>query len=78
LVELEARIALSLGLRPRRAMHTLCRRRARLRISSGRVDADFRLQDHPLEIRLAGLDRDPGWIPTAGWDIRFQFLVDGA
>jgi len=76
--ELEARIAVSMGLRPRRAMHRLCHRPARMRISSGRVDVDFRLAEHPLEIRMAGLDRDPGWIPTAGWDFRFHFAAEGA
>lgn len=75
--ELEARIALALGCRPRRAIHRLCRRKARIRISSGRLEAEFRLEDHPLEIRLAGLDRDPGWIPSAGWDFRFHFSVGG-
>jgi hypothetical protein len=27
----------------------------------------------PLSIRLAGLDRNPGWVPASGCDIRFHF-----
>jgi len=31
------------------------------------------LTELPLEIRLAGLDRDPGWIPAAGRFLAFHF-----
>jgi hypothetical protein len=27
----------------------------------------------PIELRIAGLDRDPGWIPSAGRSISFHF-----
>jgi hypothetical protein len=27
----------------------------------------------PLQIRFAGLDRDPGWVPAAGRFITFHF-----
>jgi hypothetical protein len=38
-----------------------------------RVDAVFSLAAHPIEIRLAGLDLDPGWIPAAGRALYFHF-----
>ena len=38
-----------------------------------RVDAEFDLAALPIAIRLAGLDRDPGWIPATGRTIRFHF-----
>lgn len=46
---------------------------ARLVLTAGRVDVHFSLSSHPIEIRLAGLDRDPGWIPAAGRDVRFHY-----
>lgn len=46
----------------------------------GRISADARAVDvrfaaagHPLPLRIAGLDRDPGWLPAAGLAIRFHF-----
>jgi hypothetical protein len=38
-----------------------------------RVDVRYALADHPFEIRRAGLDRDPGWIPAAGRRLHFHF-----
>ena len=38
-----------------------------------RVDLRLPLDRLPLAVRLAGLDRDPGWIPAAGADFRFHF-----
>lgn len=75
---LEERIAHALGSRdPRRAMHRLCRIPATVSIASRKVFASFRLGSHPLEIRMAGIDRDPGWIPGAGFDFRFEFATEG-
>lgn len=52
---------------------TLCRCYARVRATDTQVDVFFGLQDLPLEIRFAGLDRDPGWVPAAGRFIAFHF-----
>jgi hypothetical protein len=41
------------------------------------VDAYFSIATHPLAIRMAGLDRDPGFLPAAGKDIRFHFAEGG-
>jgi hypothetical protein len=32
------------------------------------------LQDVDLAVRLAGLDRDPGWVPMLGRIVLFHFL----
>lgn len=55
------------------AVALLCRRAARIRVDGDRIEARFALDDHPLAIRLAGLDRDPGWIPAARYDFRHYF-----
>ncbi|HUD27872.1 MAG TPA: hypothetical protein VMQ93_03305 [Novosphingobium sp.] len=41
--------------------------------SEGRLDVHFALARLPLSLRIAGLDRDPGWSPAEGRDIRFHF-----
>lgn len=41
--------------------------------SSARIEVVFSLSSHPIDVRLSGLDRDPGWIPAAGVDLRFRF-----
>jgi hypothetical protein len=51
----------------------LLRRPARVEVSAVRVDAAFDLAGHPIAIRRAGLDRDPGWIPAAGRSLVFHF-----
>jgi hypothetical protein len=47
--------------------------RARIEADSLRVDAYFSLVRHPIELRIAGLDRDPGWVPAAGRSIYFHY-----
>jgi hypothetical protein len=37
------------------------------------VHVHFALALHPVEIRLSGLDRDPGFVPAAGVDMRFVY-----
>jgi hypothetical protein len=49
------------------------RQTARLRIGEARIDVYFSLADHPIELRLAGLDRDPGWIPVSGRSLFFHY-----
>lgn len=46
---------------------------ARVRCRAERVDVHLPLAHLPLAVRLAGLDRDPGWVPAAGCDLRFHF-----
>jgi hypothetical protein len=68
-----ARLSRALGHPPGRAGEVLLRHRARVLVTPVHVDVVLSLAELPLEIRLAGLDRDPGWIPAAGRDLRFRF-----
>lgn len=58
---------------PRRAVVLLCRHEASVRCDASRVEVALSLAHLPLPVRIAGLDRDPGWIPAAGRDLRFLF-----
>jgi hypothetical protein len=42
-------------------------------VTATRVDVVFELKRLPLEVRMAGLDRDPGWVPAAGRFVAFHF-----
>lgn len=42
-------------------------------LSSARVEVIFSLDTHPIELRIAGLDRDPGWVPAAGHTLLFRY-----
>lgn len=49
------------------------RRYGRIAVTPAHVGVWFSLEAHPIEIRMAGLDRDPGWIPEAGRHVAFHF-----
>ena len=51
----------------------LCRHHARVYVTANHLDVFFTLVTLPIEIRLAGLDRNPGWVPAAGKFIGFYF-----
>lgn len=51
----------------------LCEQRARISVAAAHLDVFMELADLPVEIRLAGLDRNPGWVPAAGRFITFHF-----
>lgn len=55
------------------AVGLLCRRPARVVLTLTHVDVTFTLDHHPIELRMAGLDRDLGWIPAAGRYVAFHF-----
>jgi hypothetical protein len=75
LVVLEARIALAVNVPENEELRALvCRHEAGIEITAGTVHVFLSLRDLPLSIRIAGLDRDPGWIPAAGRDVRFFFV----
>jgi hypothetical protein len=70
----EARLRRALGLGPSDSLDALLlRRAARVFVTPTHVDVAFRLADLPLEVRFAGLDRTPGWIPAAGRFVGFRF-----
>lgn len=51
----------------------VCRHDAAIDLTATAVDVSFPLSGLPLALRIAGLDRDPGWIPAAGRTIAFHF-----
>jgi hypothetical protein len=51
----------------------LLSRLAHITLTPAHIDVSFPLLSHPIEIRMAGLDRDPGWIPAAGRYVSFHF-----
>lgn len=72
---LEARLALALGADALATVPALvCRHRARVEISATALDVHLSLAELPIALRIAGLDRDPGWIPAAGRSVAFHFL----
>jgi hypothetical protein len=72
---LEKRLYLALNpVTPRALNALLFERRASVRISATHLEITFSLADLPLEIRFAGIDRDPGWIPAAGKFVYFHFV----
>ncbi len=71
---LRARIARALGIADGfHAARLLCCAPGRVFTTSTCVDVVLSLADLPIEIRCAGLDRDPGWIPAAGRTVAFHF-----
>lgn len=68
-----ARLLLALAVDEGDAITLLLHRRCRIELTDGRLDAFFSLQDHPIEIRIAGLDRNPGWVPAAGRYVEFHY-----
>lgn len=70
---LRRRLSLALNLPEGEAIATCLRLPARIERRSERVDVVFALHHLPLAVRLAGLDRNPGWVPASGCDVRFHF-----
>jgi hypothetical protein len=69
-----ARLARALGLvSPAELGQLLCARAARVFVTAARLDVNLALAELPIAVRLAGLDRDPGWVPAAGRFIAFHF-----
>jgi hypothetical protein len=67
------RLAAALEVEPDAVADLVLRHRARVHASPTHVDVVFSLADLPLAIRFAGLDRDPGWIPSAQRTVAFHF-----
>jgi hypothetical protein len=71
---IQARLGRALGETSGETLRDLVfRYHARIEMTAARVGVRFRLADHPVELRLAGLDRDPGWVPAAGKEILFFY-----
>jgi hypothetical protein len=67
-----ARLHLALGVDDDLAQ-ILLHHHARVSITPTHLDIFFSLADHPIELRLSGLDRNPGWVPAAGRFIAFHY-----
>ena len=74
---LEARLSRALGIKAEQVGMFVCARAAQITDTSTHLEASFSLEAHPIELRLAGLDHDPGWIPAAGRAVRFHFQTAG-
>jgi len=46
---------------------------ARITTSATELHLAYSLDALPIQIRLSGLDRNPGWVPAAGYVIEFHF-----
>lgn len=70
------RLALALGLRPHDDLDTpLLARRGTLIVSATHIDLVLSLESTSIEVRLAGLDRNPGWLTEYGRVILFYFVT---
>jgi len=71
---LNARLQLALGVeRSSEIPGIVCRHHASIEVTASCVHVRLALCDLPLDVRVAGLDRDPGWIPAAGRAVVFHF-----
>jgi hypothetical protein len=69
-----ARLLRGLGVNRRSELRKLiCLHRARIVVTPTRLDVEFELNSLPIQVRLGGLDRDPGWVPAAGRFVSFQY-----
>jgi hypothetical protein len=68
-----ARLSDALDCPPQQLAGLLCCHRAQISVSEGRLDITLRLDQLPIQIRIAGLDRDPGWLPAASRAVYFHF-----
>jgi hypothetical protein len=68
---LRARLIRALGCED--AAEFLCRLPAHVSLTLTHLDVTFSLNHHPIEVRMAGLDRNLGWIPAAGRYVAFHF-----
>jgi hypothetical protein len=68
-----ARLSGALGVEAGEVGRLLCVLPAKVVLDAERVDIVIPLARLPIEVRLAGLDRDPGWVPGAGSAVAFHF-----
>lgn len=55
----------------------LLRRTARVYISRTHLDLDLPMEQADVRLRRAGLDFNPGWVPTLGYILHFHYLDEG-
>lgn len=59
---------------PEQINEILFERKAKVSVTATQLDITFSLAELPFEVRLSGLDRNPGWIPAAGKYVKFHFV----
>jgi hypothetical protein len=71
---LRVRLQRALGLDdPAGLPNVLIEHRATVQLASDRIDVVLSLETLPIAVRLSGLDRDPGWLPSLGRSLTFYF-----
>ena len=74
LPHIKVRLILALGIESEDSLaDVLLHHHAKVTITATHLDVFFPLADHRIEIRLSGLDRNPGWVPAAGRFIAFHY-----
>jgi hypothetical protein len=69
-----ARLILAFGLRDAsRLVELVFRHDAEVLVTASAIDVRLSLDDLPIAVRAAGVDRDPGWIPAAGRAVAFHY-----
>jgi hypothetical protein len=58
---------------PREVMAAILREPATLYVTRTHIDVLFSLEQIRLDVRMAGLDRDPGWVPELARVIAFHY-----
>lgn len=53
---------------------SVCRRHAVIKADPGWIDVDLRLDEVRVDVRRAGLDLDPGYLPWLGCVVRFRYV----
>jgi hypothetical protein len=53
---------------------SVCRRHAVIHADPGWIDVDLRLDEVSVDVRRAGLDLDPGYLPWLGCVVRFRYV----
>lgn len=72
---LEKRLLQALNLETAEGLNAvLFERKATISMTATHLDITFGLADLPFEVRLAGIDRDAGWIPAAGKFVYFHYV----
>ncbi|MFZ5446329.1 MAG: hypothetical protein ACOZQL_40450 [Myxococcota bacterium] len=67
------RLGASLPKEEAQLLHRICRRGGRLDFSGRWLEATLSLDEVDTELRRAGLDLDPGWLPWLGAVVRFRY-----
>jgi hypothetical protein len=55
-------------------LFSVCRRHAVIHADPGWIDVDLRLDEVSVDVRRAGLDLDPGYLPWLGCVVRFRYV----